>query len=94
VRTKADLPQAWAMTQYNLGMALTDEGERSTGDKARALLEQAVQAREHVLEVYTRARFPRYWAMTMRALAVAHKDLGDTTSADAESKAANEVDPR
>ena len=44
VYTKADLPQEWAMTQNNLGLALWDEGERASGDKAMALLAQAVQA--------------------------------------------------
>jgi tetratricopeptide (TPR) repeat protein len=94
VYTKADLPQAWAGTQNNLGNALKAEGERAGGDKAAALLDQAVQAYERALEVFTRADLPGYWAMTMRNLARAHKDLGDTASADAELKAANEVDPR
>jgi len=94
VRTKADLPQDWAMTQNNLGVALIDEGERADGGKAAALFDQAVQAFRNALEVYTRAGFPYYWAFTMRNLAAAHRDSGDTASADAELKAAKEVDPQ
>ncbi|MGD0482485.1 MAG: hypothetical protein ABSA42_20115 [Terracidiphilus sp.] len=94
VYTKADLPQDWAMTQNNLGIVLTDEGERAGGDNAAALFDQALQAYEHALEVYTKADSPRYWAMAMRNLATANRHLGDTASADAELKAANEVDPQ
>ena len=94
VRTKTDLPQDWAKTQVGLGDALRNEGERAGREKAAALLDRAAQAYRSALEVYTKADFPRYWALTMRGLAATHRDLGDTASADAELKAANEVDPQ
>jgi len=58
------------------------------------LLDQAVQAYRSALEAYTKADFPLDWARTMRNLARTHRDLGDTASADAEAKAANEVEPQ
>jgi hypothetical protein len=82
------------MTQYNLGITLKEEGQRASGDKAVALFDQAAEACRNALDVYNKADFPRYWAMTMRGLAAAHRGLGDTASADAELKAANEVDPQ
>ena len=85
---------AWARMQVVLGTALKAEGERASGDEAVALLNQGVQAYEHALEVYTKADFSQQWAFIMRHLAQAHRDLGDIASADAESKAANEVDPQ
>jgi len=91
VYTKADLPQSWAGTESNLGIALTDEGERAAGDKATILWRQAVDAFEKALEVETKADLPQDWARTMRNLARAHKDLGDAAAADAEQKAADEV---
>jgi len=94
VYTKASLPRYWAITQTNLGAALAAEGEGAGGDRAAALFDQAAQAFRSALEVYTKADSPRDWAVTMRNLAAANKHLGDTASADAELKAAKEVDPQ
>jgi hypothetical protein len=52
------------MTQNNLGIALEDEGERASGDKAATLLDQAVQAFRSALQVYTKADLPQDWALT------------------------------
>ncbi len=70
VYTKADLPQDWASTQINLGNALDEEGERASGDKAAALLDQAVQAYHSALEVYTKADLPQDWARTQNDLGI------------------------
>jgi tetratricopeptide (TPR) repeat protein len=56
------------MTQRGLGAALTFEGERASGDKAIALFDQAVQAFQMALEVYTKAALPQDWAMTQNNL--------------------------
>ncbi len=58
-RTKADLPQDWAVTQNNLGLALWEEGLHASGDRATALFDQAAQAFRRVLEVDTQADRPR-----------------------------------
>jgi len=40
-----------------------EEGERVTANKAPALFDQAVQAYQYALQVYTKADMPRYWAI-------------------------------
>ena len=76
VYTKADLPQGWARTQNNLGLALQDLGTRSGGGgKGRKLLEQAVAAYKSALEVYTKADLPQDWARTQNNLDIALKEL-------------------
>ena len=77
VHTKADLPQAWAATQNNLGVALWDLGTRSSGgEEGRKLLEGAVAAYRSALEVYTKADLPQAWATTQNNLGNALWDLG------------------
>jgi len=80
VRTKADLPQDWAGTQNNLGNALLDQGERSSGTQATELLAQAVQAFRAALEVYTKADLPQDWAKTQNNLGNALLDQGERSS--------------
>ena len=94
VYTKADLPQNWAATQNNLGNALRNEGERADGDKAAALLDQAVQAYRSALEVRTKANDPYHWARTMRNLSLVYKDQGNTAAAQQALADANSVSPQ
>jgi tetratricopeptide (TPR) repeat protein len=68
VYTKASLPQNWAQTQSNLGIALDSEGQLAQGDAAKALFAQAVQAYRSALEVRTRADLPQSWANTQMNL--------------------------
>ena len=76
VYTKADLPQDWARTQNNLGLALHDLGTRSGGGgKGRKLLEQAVAAYQSALEVYTKADLPQDWTRTQNNLDTTLKEL-------------------
>jgi hypothetical protein len=45
-------------------------------------------------QIYTKADSPRNWAGIMRNVARLHKDLGDQAAAEADLKAANQVDPQ
>ncbi|MCP4933392.1 MAG: TIR domain-containing protein, partial [bacterium] len=62
VRTRAQLPQQWAMTQNNLGSALQEQGIRTGGEEGRRLLAEAVDAYRNALQVRTRAQLPQQWA--------------------------------
>jgi Tetratricopeptide repeat len=61
VHTRSEMPTDWAMTQNNLGNALSSLGERES-DTVR--LEEAIAAFQAALEVRTRSEMPRNWAMT------------------------------
>jgi len=58
VRTREQLPQDWATTQNNLGLALRDQAARIEGTKGAELLAQAVTAHRSALEVYSAEAFP------------------------------------
>ena len=60
-RTRERVPLIWALTQSNLGAALTALGEREGGTER---LEQAVAAFTEALKERTRARVPLDSAMT------------------------------
>ncbi len=64
VYTREQLPQGWAMTQNNLGVALRALAERSEGAQAGAYLEQAVDAHRKALQVRSREQLPQDWAAT------------------------------
>ena len=64
VYTREQLPQEWAMTQNNLGVALIDLGRRVEGRRAAEMLNQAVEAYRNALQVYTRDALPKDWAAT------------------------------
>jgi tetratricopeptide (TPR) repeat protein len=64
-RTRERVPLDWAMTQNNLGTALSRLGERESGT---ARLEEAVDAYRAALEERTRERVPLQWAMTRNNL--------------------------
>ena len=58
VFTKADLPQDWATTQNNLGLALyAARDAQRRREEGRKLLEDAVAAYRSALEVFTKGRF-------------------------------------
>ena len=61
VRTRDDLPQDWAMTQNNLGLALWALGERLGGPEGLRRLSEAVEAYRQALTV----RHPRRPAPAM-----------------------------
>jgi tetratricopeptide (TPR) repeat protein len=67
------VPSRWAMTQNNLGNALSILGERESGT---AKLEEAVAAYREALQELTRERVPLDWAMTQNNLGNALQNLG------------------
>jgi hypothetical protein len=71
VYTREQLPQDWAMTQNNLGLALVNQGLRSEGTTGAELLAQAVSAFRSALEVYTREQLPQNWSGTQNNLGLA-----------------------
>ena len=71
------MPLDWAMTQNNLGTALSRLGERESGT---ARLEEAVAAYRAALTEWTRERVPLQWAMTQNNLGTALRSLGERES--------------
>ena len=67
----------WAMTQNNLGNALSRLGERESGTER---LEEAVAAYRAALQERTRERVPLHWAMTQNNLGNALWRLGERES--------------
>ncbi len=63
--TRERVPLQWAMTQNNLGTALSTLGQRESGT---ARLEEAVAAYRDALEEWTRERVPLQWATTQNNL--------------------------
>jgi tetratricopeptide (TPR) repeat protein len=82
VRTKADLPQDWAQTEMNLGIALMAEGNLVAGSKAMDFFDQAVQAYQNALQIYNKADLPLGWAWTEQDLGVALVEEGDRAGGD------------
>ncbi len=83
--TRERVPLDWAMTQNNLGNALSTLGERESGTPS---LEVAVDAYRAALEEYTRERVPLDWAMTQNNLGTALITLGERESGTASLEAA------
>ena len=81
VRTRETLPQDWAQTQNNLGIALREQGIRTGGERGTQLLAEAVTAYRQALEVYTRETLPQQWAQTHNNLAKAYMALKDWSNA-------------
>jgi tetratricopeptide (TPR) repeat protein len=79
VRTRADMPADWAMTQTNLGSALTTQDERAGRPEDLRLLDEAVMAFRDALTVRTRADMPANWAMTQNNLGAALQAQGNRT---------------
>ena len=81
VRTRETLPQDWAATQNNLGIALEEQGIRTGGERGTQLLAEAVAAYRQALEVRTRETLPPQWAQTHNNLAKAYVALKDWPNA-------------
>ena len=78
--TREKVPLDWAMTQNNLGLALSTLGGRESGT---ARLEEAVAAYRAALQERTRDKVPLQWAMTQNNLGTALGELGDRESSTA-----------
>ena len=72
--TRDRVPLDWAMTQNNLGLALTSLGERESDTRR---LEEAVDAYRAALSERTRERVPLHWAATQNNLGRALARLGE-----------------
>jgi hypothetical protein len=68
VYTRDQLPQHWAMTQNNLGTALSEQGIRTGGEQGKTLLAEAVEAFESALEVFKAARMGWHVGITEKIL--------------------------
>ncbi|HEU5383607.1 MAG TPA: hypothetical protein VFV38_50045 [Ktedonobacteraceae bacterium] len=71
VYTREQTPGDWAMTQNNLGNALSDQAAIAEGEEQTRLLTEAINAYRAALQVYTREQTPGDWAMTQNNLGVA-----------------------
>ncbi len=71
VYTKENYPQAWAMTQHNLGIVYRN---LTTGDRA-ANLQKAIDCYENALTVVTKENYPQDWAKTQNNLGNVYRDL-------------------
>jgi Tetratricopeptide repeat len=71
------VPLGWAMTQNNLGNALSALGQRESGT---GRLEEAIAAYREALKENTRERVPLSWAMTQNNLGNALSALGQRES--------------
>ena len=80
-RTRERVPLYWAMTQHNLGTALSMLGERESGQENQIRrLEEAVAACRAALQEYTQARVPLDWADAQNNLGNALLRLGERES--------------
>ena len=68
IYTREQLPQQWAATQNNLGIALSSLGTRAGGAEGAQFLRDAVTAYRAALEVFTKEHFPLQWGDTNGAL--------------------------
>ncbi len=86
VDTKAEQPKEWSDAQASLGWVVRVEGEHSSGDKARALFNQAIAAYQNALEVRTRADLPQLWAFTQLSVGdVLQDEAGRSSGAEADA---------
>src|SRR5205823_6328759 len=74
------LPQDWAATQNNLGIALRRLADRSAGPQGEQLLREAIEAYRSALSVRTRERLPQGWAATQNNLGIALNRLAVRSS--------------
>jgi CHAT domain-containing protein/tetratricopeptide (TPR) repeat protein len=82
VRTEAELPQDYAMTNNNLGNAYINLAPFSANPAEQ--IEKAIAAYANALRVYTEAELPQAWATTNNNLGVAYRDLAPFSSNPAE----------
>jgi tetratricopeptide (TPR) repeat protein len=74
------MTRIWAVTHNNLGITLTNLGERRAGEERARLLAQAVEAFKMALTARTREQFQQPWAKTQNNLCNAYfllKDWGN-----------------
>ncbi|HEX6718295.1 MAG TPA: tetratricopeptide repeat protein, partial [Pyrinomonadaceae bacterium] len=76
VRTREQMPQAWAITQNNLANALQAQGTRADKPESLRLLDEALTAYRQSLLVFTREQTPRLWAMTKHNVGSALQEQG------------------
>jgi tetratricopeptide (TPR) repeat protein len=74
VYSPTQLPQQWAATQNNLGIALKEQALRAEGNDSRRLLNGAVASFHQALTVYSSTQFPQQWAATQNNLGIALKE--------------------
>jgi tetratricopeptide (TPR) repeat protein len=82
VYTEAELPQAWATTNNNLGIAYSDLAPFSANPAEQ--IEKAIAAYANALRVYTEAELPQDYAMTNNNLGIAYSDLAPFSANPAE----------
>lgn len=80
VWTRQNAPLRWAMTQHNLGEALS----RNNSTKASVWLEEAVTAYREALKEYTLEKTPLQWACTQNKLGDTLLELGKRESGTAQ----------
>jgi CHAT domain-containing protein len=73
VYTEAELPQAWATTNNNIGNAYSDLAPFSANPAEQ--IEKAIAAYSNALRVRTEAELPQAWAATKNNLGAAYRDL-------------------
>jgi tetratricopeptide (TPR) repeat protein len=88
LRPRDKSPDAWAMTQNNLAIALVRLGQQ---ESSAARLEQAVKAFNAALLEYTRERVPLDWAMTQNNLGATLRLLSERESSTARLEQAVET---
>jgi hypothetical protein len=74
VRTREQLPQAWAETQNNLGDALKELGTRSSGEQRARYLKEAIAAYENALSIFTPEADPYRNEIARRSLEAARRE--------------------
>lgn len=78
-RNREKEPVLWAAALNNYGYALTSLAGKENPDSSITSLEEAIDAFQEALQVYTHVRWPREWAMIQVNLGNAHLKLGERT---------------
>ncbi len=73
----APTPDLRAMAQNELGTALRNQGNRTSGSEGSALMEQAAECYCDALRVFTKATHPGNWAIVVQNLALVLQTQGD-----------------
>ncbi|QTA79449.1 tetratricopeptide repeat-containing [Desulfonema limicola] len=82
VYTLETLPQYWATTQNNLGLALKEQALIAPKEKKEDLFNQAVTAFKLALEVRTREHLPYDWEQTKNNLEETYKAMEEWKKAE------------
>jgi tetratricopeptide (TPR) repeat protein len=81
--SRQQIPQSWAATLIDIGLANWELGIRAEGLAIAQYLSASVKAYQQALEVYTREQLPQDWAMTQNNLGVALRNQGIHTGGEA-----------